>query len=99
METLNKLLIESPRALKFAFLTRPIMELNKLKGGDIMTGKTIFKILLICFIIYIFYDILFDLILIGLIIYGGIKLWELINDNFRLIKLNKPRHNHGRRKR
>lgn len=74
------------------------MELNKLKGGDTMTGKSIFKFLLICFIIYIFSDILFDLILIGLVIYGGIKLWDFINDNFKLIRLNKPRHHRGRRK-
>ena len=64
-----------------------------------MTGKSIFKILLICFIIYIFSDILFDIILIGLVIYGGYKLWEFINNNFKLIKLNNPRHGkRGRRK-
>ena len=61
-----------------------------------MEGKTIFKILLICFIIWLFSDVLLDLILIGLVIYGGIKLWDFINSNFRLIKLNKPRHGRKR---
>ena len=64
-----------------------------------MEGKTIFKILLICFIIWLFSDVLLDLILIGLVIYGGIKLWDFINSNFRLIKLNKPRHNNRGHKR
>ena len=61
-----------------------------------MEGKTIFKILLICFIIWLFSDVLLDLILIGLVIYGGYCLWSFINSNFRLIKLNKPRHGRKR---